>query len=214
MIRTLAMLTVASAAYGFALGSGHSWLYAWRNLLKFPLLIVGTGLVCGFGYFVVGVFVSSRLRMRDVEDLVLTMFKDLSVLLASLGPPTFFIGRILVGSDDSRVGEYDFFLGLNVGFVALSGVLALARQAKRLFERVDIGRGRSRLLILAWLAMTLFVGGQGAFYLRPMFGLPASRGGHPPFALGSTPDVRGATNFYEAVWQVFDQPDLPPEWPK
>ena len=35
-----------------------------------------------------------------------------------------------------------------------------------------------------------------------VFGLPASRGGSPPLYLGATPDVRGATNFYEAVWQT------------
>ena len=214
MLRPLLLLILGTAVYGFSLGSAHSWLYAQRNLIKLPLLILGTGLVCGAGYRVVAAFIGANLKGRDVADLVLTLFQDLGILLASLSPPTFFYGRVLVATDDSRLGEYGLFLGLNVGFVAICGILALLRQSHLLFESAGIGRARSRVLVIAWLAMTLFVGGQGAFYLRPIFGLPASRGNSPPFALGSAPDVRGATNFYEAVWQVFEKPDLPTEWPK
>ena len=170
MLRPLLLLILGTAVYGFSLGSAHSWLYAQRNLIKLPLLILGTGLVCGAGYRVVAAFIGANLKGRDVADLVLTLFQDLGILLASLSPPTFFYGRVLVATDDSRLGEYGLFLGLNVGFVAICGILALLRQSHLLFESAGIGRARSRVLVIAWLAMTLFVGGQGAFYLRPIFG--------------------------------------------
>ena len=48
--------------------------------------------------------------------------------------------------------------------------------------------------------------------MRPFFGYPASRGYDSPFLLGAQPDVRGATNFYEAVLQVYTVPRLPARW--
>ena len=48
-----------------------------------------------------------------------------------------------------------------------------------------------------------------AFYLRPFFGLPASRGGDPPFCVGNEPDVRGATNVFEVPLQFATQPRVP-----
>jgi hypothetical protein len=88
------------------------------------------------------------------------------------------------------------------------------RQARELLREHGLSRGRTLALISAWLALTLGVGGQAAFYLRPFFGFPATRGNHPPFFLGAAPDVRGATNFYEAVLQTLSHPPLPQSWPK
>lgn len=65
------------------------------------------------------------------------------------------------------------------------------------------------LEILLFLA--LLVGGQAAFYVRPFFGVPASRGRTPPFLPGNEPDVRGATNFFELLSQFSSYPKLP-EW--
>jgi hypothetical protein len=73
-------------------------------------------------------------------------------------------------------------------------------------------RAALRALLVAGagsLALSLAVGGQAAFYLRPFVGLPATRGGDPPFLLGDAPDARGARNFYAAVWQVVTSPPLP-----
>lgn len=212
MLRSLLMVAAGAGLYGFAVGSAHSWLYALRNLVKFPMIIVGTGLVCGLAYTLVGRALVPGLAPRRVADLVATLFRDLSILLASLAPPTFLVGYALAVTDDARVGGYGMFLGLNVTFIAGCGVLALLRQTGRLLLESGTHRGRARLVIASWLALTLLIGGQFAWYLRPVFGLPASRGGSPPFALGATPDVRGATNFYEGVWQIVSDPPLPESW--
>jgi len=211
-MRAFLALACASAIYGFSLGSAHSWLYAQRNLVKFPLLITGTGLVCGLCYWVAARFIGARLSRRDVSELTVTMFRDTAILLASLSPVTFFLGRVLVYEDDGRLGEYGLFLGLNVCFIAVCGALALVRQGRRLLVRAAVSSPRATTIVLTWLVVSLFVGGQAAWYLRPIFGLPASRGQVPPFALGSTPDVRGATNFYEAMLQIFERPALPRRW--
>ena len=60
----------------------------------------------------------------------------------------------------------------------------------------------------SWLVLSLLVGGQFAFYLRPFFGI-ASLTGAPPFLLGDEPTVTGARNFYEVVWQFVVGASLP-----
>lgn len=212
MLRALATLTLASALYGFSVGSAHDLIYATRNLIKFPLLILTTAAVCTLAYYVFGRALSATLKLATIEALVIQLFRDLSVLLASLAVPNYFIAMILVHTDDGRLGEYSMFLGMNVLFVAVCGTLAVLRQGRSLLAACDVSKGRAAVIITGWLSLSLFVGGQAAFYLRPLIGLPASRGNVPPFALGTTPDVRGATNFYEAVYQVFSEPPLPRSW--
>ena len=212
MLRRTLVLVLTSAAYGYALGTAHSQIYATRNLVKFPLLILTTAAVCLLAYGVLARFLGLRLGLRPVLGLALDTFRDLSVLLASLTPPALFLALVLRHTDDQRLGEYSLFLGLNGLFVAVAGGLALMVRGRSLLRAGTTRGPRAALLLAGWLALTLAVGGQVAFYLRPFFGLPASRGNVPPFALGSTPDVRGATNFYEAMMQVFSEPPLPKSW--
>ena len=57
-----------------------------------------------------------------------------------------------------------------------------------------------------WLALSLLVGGQAAWTLRPFFGVRSIPGDQTRFFLGSSPDYRGSTNFYEAVRDVDHAP--------
>ena len=209
MLRSLGLLILCSAVYGFALGSGHSTLYAQRNLIKLPLLLVATALVCGLAYVVVARALTSRFSSAAIAGLVLRMFRDMSILLASLSPVTFFLGRIAAATDDGVLGDYYLLFGLNTLFIALCGSLALVNQAREVIVERAVGRPRGMAVVGCWLCLSLFVGGQASWYLRPFFGLPATRGGSPPFALGAEPDLRGATNFYEAVIQIIDSTPLP-----
>lgn len=209
MIRVVLRTCLAAAAYGFALGSAHSELYATRNLLKFPLLITVTAGVCALSYWMVARLFAAQLSFLAVQRTAWHLFQDASILLASLSPAVFFLARVMRATDDGKLGEYDSFLALNLVAVALAGSLALLRQARKLFSDQALPRGRANPLVLAWLALSLCVGGQAAFFMRPFFGFPATRGGHPPFFLGAAPDLRGATNFYEAVLQTVYRPSLP-----
>lgn len=208
MIAATARTLAAAAAYGYCLGSAHSELYAVRNLVKFPVLLLVTGAVCAVGHFVVARTATTRLGFREVQGSVGRLFHDTSLLLASLGPVILFVGRSLRATDDGRLGSYDLFLTLNVVAIAVAGTLALLRQGRDLLGKASVTTRTARGLVLAWLALTLAVGGQAAFYMRPFFGVPATRGGDPPWFLGATPDIRGATNFYEMVWQAVRRPEL------
>ena len=59
-----------------------------------------------------------------------------------------------------------------------------------------------------WLVLSLLVDGQAAWTLRPFFGVRSIPGAETRFFLGSAPDYRGATNFFEAVKNVVTAPPL------
>jgi len=208
-MRTALVTALCAAAYGFALGSAHSELYAARNLAKLPLLVLVTGGVCALAYFTVARGTGAKLSFFDVQRATWRLFHDLAVLLASLSPAVFFLARTARATDDGKLGSYDAFLAFNLVAFACAGSLALVRQARGLFAEHAVAPARANVLVACWLALSLGVGGQAAFYLRPFFGFPATRGNTPPFFLGAEPDLRGATNFYEAVWQTIRRPALP-----
>jgi len=206
----LAAILFGSGAYGFAIGSVHSgWLARW-NVVKFPLLILLTGAICGIAYYLFARFIATGLGFREVWDLSMDTYRDTSLLLASLAPVSFFLARTVVRPDRESLGEYPFFLGLNVGLIALCGTVALARQARTLLRRHGVGVRQSLLITAAWLGVSLFAGGQVCWTFRPYFGLASMP--DIPLIEGVRPDYRGATSFYEAVWNLADPPLLPEDY--
>lgn len=204
-LRTLAATLAASSAYGFAIGWAHDWIYAARNVVKFPLLIVTTASLGSVSFWLVASSFRVDLGFAAAQRLAWTLFHDASMLLASLAPPVFFVASTLQAGDDGVLGRYDEFLAANMLLIATCGALALVRQAKALLAE-NLARSRAIAVTLAWLAISLVVGGQASFWMRPFFGFPATRGARPPFFLRDAPDLRGATNFFEAVLQTISRP--------
>lgn len=205
MLRDALGTLAAAALYGFSLGALDGWGRALRSALKFPLLILVTCGVCALACFVVARVLAPRLGFGEVQALVLRLYRDTALLLVSLAPATLFLARTLTpAASRDALHDYPFFLGLNVVLIAAAGTLALLRQSATLLTAHGLGPGRRATLMAAWLALSLFVGGPWAFYLRPFFGLSAIRAEDAGFCDGNTPDFRGATNFFEAVWHLVD----------
>ncbi len=207
-LRSVAVLVGASAFYGLCAGFVHSPLFAARNLIKFPLLIVVTTAVCALGYHLVARFFGAALRFGEVQRMVLHMFRDTAVLLAALGPVTCLLAWTFQRPDQHDLGEYPMMLGVNVAFIAVCGSLAVVRQARALLKGLSLSMRRSVLVLVSWLALSLLVGGQWAWYLRPFYGIASINGYKTPFCLGTRPDARGATSFYEAVYHLAVPPQL------
>lgn len=210
MRRSLLTMVLGSAVYGFAIGSAHSVRQGEWNVLKFPLLLLATSLLCAPAYYLLGQFIARGLSFGTVLRLGLRAFADTSLLLASLAPVCFFLAMTLTPPDEQGLNEYPMFLGLNVVFVAVCGTLAVVRQARRLLKSHALSPARSAMIVVAWLAVSLFAGGQCAWYMRPFFGLRTIRYQH--FMQGSRPDFRGARSFYEAVYFIVDPPPLPKDY--
>lgn len=209
MRRDLATLLLASAVYGFSIGSVHSIRFGLHNIIKFPLLIALTGAACAIAYFLFACLMGGiRLRFVDVQRLVMRLYRDAALLLSALAPANWFLARTLVPPDQSSLHEYPMFLALNVCFIALAGALALVRQVRALAAYHPWSLPRRMTLVGGWLALSLLVGGQAAWTLRPFFGVRSIPGEQTRLFFGSLPDYRGSTNFYEAVRDAITQPRL------
>lgn len=193
-----ALLALSSALYGFSIGSVHSLRFGLHDLLKVPLLIAVTGAICGVAYHLVAGIVGLGLRFGEVQRLALRLFRDIALMLAALAPVNVFLAHTIVKPDLVGLGEYPLFLGLNVAFIALAGSLALALRVRRLTAPL----ARRLATVGGWLAISLVVGGQVAWTLRPFFGVASIPGDQTRFFLGSAADYSGSTNFYEAVYHL------------
>lgn len=193
-------------AYGASLGAGKNWTYVWRSAVKFPLLLVGTALVCGLACHVAARFTGARLSFGDVQRGTWSLFATLAVLLGSLSPATTFLALTMPPPVGDALGGYPAFVGVNVALVAAAGAVATVLQVRRL-RALGVAAAPARAVVASWLVLALLVGGQAAFWLRPFFGI-ASLTGAPPFALGDEPTATGARNFYEAVWQFVGERNL------
>ena len=213
MRRDLATLLVASSLYGFSIGCVHSTRFGLHNLIKFPLLFLITGATCAVTYFLFACLVGGvRFRFVEIQRLAMRLYRDAAVLLAALAPANWFLARTVVAPDATSLHEYPYFLALNVCFIAAAGALALLRQVRALARYHPWPLSRRVITVGGWLALSLLVGGQVAWTLRPFFGVRSIPGSETRFFLGSSPDYRGSTNFYEAVYNVVAPPPLAPDY--
>ena len=194
------------ALYGFSVGCAHSLEFGLHNLLKFPLLLLVTAAVCSVAYHLLASFLGARLAFAEVQELSFSLFRDASVMLASLSPVGLFLALTIHPPKGRELGEYPLFLFINVLLIAVSGVTALWRQTRGLMKKAGLTRRRGTLVVASWLVLSLLVGSQAAWFFRPFFGVKTISAEVTPFFLGTSPDFRGATNFYEAVWQIFAPP--------
>jgi hypothetical protein len=206
--RLLAETVLFSAVYGFSIGRVHSLNFALRNLVKFPALILVTGVFCSLGYFVFSKLIARGLSFDDVQQLSLRTFRDISLMLASLAPVSWFLALTIKQPDLTGLNEYPLFLCLNLIFISVSGGVALGRRAAGLIQRFHLSRKAGALIITAWLLISLTLGAQAAWYLRPFFGVSTIPAENTPFMLGRRPDIRGAASFYEAVYYLVNPPPL------
>ena len=206
MLRMAVMLLLGSASYGFSIGFFHSSTYALRNMIKFPLLIFCTATICAMAYFLVSRLLGVNIGFRSVQRLSADIFAGVSLLLASLAIPNLFLALTLDQPTSAEaLGAYPLFQGFNVLLIAICGCLALVRQGGRLLAEHGLNTKKAFAMIFVWLALSLPVGGQGAWFLRPFFGISALP--HlEDFCLGTRPDWRGDTNFFEAVYHIVSPP--------
>jgi len=204
-VRAVSTTLLAAAVYGFSIGASKNLTYAWRSAIKVPLLLLGTGAICAVAWYVAAQFTGVRLSWAAVQRATFGQLRTLAVLLASLGPATAFLGQTMTAPTEGSLGGYPGFVAVNLIFIAIAGSFSVLLQARalRLEHRLPLHRGDA--LVAIWLLLSLAVGGQLAFYLRPFFGI-ASLHGAPPFLLGDEPTVTGARNFYEFVWQLVAPP--------
>ena len=204
--RAVLTMFAAAAAYGFAIGASNSLCYATRNLVKLPLPIVGTALLCAVLYHLLARFFAARLGFVQVQRVVMAVFRDISVLLCALTPVVAFLALTMQRPDRDSLGDYPAFQGVNVLAIATCGCLSVWRRSRELLAERVVARARRPWLIATWMLASLLVGGQIAWFVRPFFGVHPGRWSNG-FCSGRAPDHNGATSIYEAVWNLVDTPE-------
>jgi hypothetical protein len=209
-MKTPLTILLATALYGFSGGSIDGLHGAVRGLVKFPMLIFLTSALCSLAWWLTARFLDGGLSYRATMSIALRAFADASLMLAALAPVNLFLSQTMVLPTRISLNEYPLFLGLNVAFVAVCGTVAVVHEALLMQKEQGISLRRTSTVVAAWLAIGLFVGGQCSWYLRPFYGIRAVE--KVQFFLGTKPDSRGATSFYEAVYHLFHPPPLPEDY--
>ena len=206
-MRSLATLIASSAAYGFSIGLSNSFVYALRNLVKFPLLILATSAICALCYFVLARFLGVVLAFVHVQQVVISIFRDIAKLLAALTLAVGFLALTGEPPDSARIDDFSVFLGFNVLAIAACGCIAVSRCSNDHLPEQVVAPKQRRWLVTAWMTTSLLVGGQMCWLIRPFFGTSTTATWESPWFSGSEPGFRGARSFYEAVWFVVAPPE-------
>ena len=128
----------------------HLWWLVGSLVLGSVLYALPFGAVLG----VVASFAGARLRFSEVQELSFALFRDASVMLASLSPVGLFLALTIRPPTARGLGDYPLFLGFNVLLIAVSGTTALWRQTRGLQQKAGLSRKRGNLVVLGWLALS------------------------------------------------------------
>lgn len=167
--RLVVVVLAGGMLYGAAMGS-FGWLWgrpSWQvvySAVKLPVLLLGTFGLSLPVFFVLNTLLGVRGEFRQAVRAILSAQAALTGVLASLAP----VALLWYVSTDN----YRSAVVVNAAFVAgaaFLGHLALRRSYRPLIRR----NRRHRLLLMAWLVVFGFVGGQMTWILRPWVGDPS-----------------------------------------
>jgi hypothetical protein len=178
-------LLALSALYGAAAGAYAGPWQAVSSAIKLPVLFLGTLAICFPGFYIVQVFVGSRLRLVQVLTLVLGALALSAIVLAGVIPITVFF--LLTGAN------YYFLTLLHVMIVLGAGLVGMAVLHEGLAfacDKLEVYPRKAITIMRVWAVLFAFVGIQMAWNLQPFVG---DRG--QPFKLFR----HNEGNFYTAV---------------
>lgn len=162
-------VVAGAGSYGAVMGSWRDPLQAMYTGLKLPLVMLlttaGNGLLNGMLAPLLGL----NLTFRQSFAMVLISFAVTSIVLGALSPVAWFIvwnTPPLAAGTTLKSPEYAVLQLTLAVFVALAGVIGNVRLLPLL--RQWSGSAQAGLhVLLAWLAVNLFLGSQIAWVLRP-----------------------------------------------
>ena len=187
-------IAVGSGCYGATIGLWRGELMALYVAIKFPLLIFLTTLCNALLNWMIALMIGAGLTFRQTLTAQLMSYTIASLILAALAPITLFI---LFNTPSLESGDpfgHSFFLLINVGVLALAGIVANIRLYRLLLMKVA-SRRLARQVLTAWLAGNLLVGAQLSWNLRPFIGSPNLK------IQFLRPDPFDG-NFYESVYRT------------
>ena len=191
----IAVIFAGAGLYGAAVGLWRAPLQAVYNAIKFPLIVLLTTLANALINGMLAPLLGLDLRFRQSLLAVLMSFTVVAVILGSFSPVVLFIiwNTPPMGTDPAvAAGAHSFLLVSQVALVAFAGVAGNLRLWQSLC-RLGGNNNAARKVMLAWLAINLFLGSQISWMLRPFVGAP-----YLPVEI-LRPDIFGGS-FYEILF--------------
>jgi hypothetical protein len=162
---------VCFAIYGAIIGAFSSPQQAISSAIKLPALYLITLIICIPALYIFNVLFGSTKTLGQHFTYVLSSASVIALLLCGFAPIALFFLITIIPNKD-----YSFFLLLNVGIFALTGIFgvsflyqAMRPEASEEDSNVHL---RSKILRL-WLVLYGFVGSQLGWVLRPFISAPA-----------------------------------------
>lgn len=169
--RAVPWVLILGAYYGAVMGAfslfdrGMVW-FSLLNMLKVPLLLIGTAALCAPALYVFAIAGGATLGMRPLLAALAAAQVMLVLLLASLSPVVLFFLTTFERYAPVKI--------VQVLVWAIAGIFAL-RFLRRLLVKIDPALGGKPGLILIWMLLFGMVGMQGAWMMRPFIGAPNQR---------------------------------------
>ena len=169
------VIIAGAGMYGTAMGS---WRNGWQALctgIKLPLVILITTLGNGLLNAMLAPLLGLNIRFRLCQVLLLVSFAMASLVLAGLAPIAWFVvwnTPPLDATTSLSSPEYGLLQLTLAGFLASAGIIGNVRLLPLLKAWGQTEAVAMRVL-LAWLAVNLFLGSQIAWVLRPFIWDPA-----------------------------------------
>lgn len=161
-------ILILSAYYGVVMGSyslfsrGVPW-YMITNMVKVPVLLLGTTVLCCPALYVFGIASGATLSLRSLLAALAAAQTMLVLLLASMSPIVLFFLTTFDTYAPAKV--------IQVLVWAVAGIASL-RFLRRLLAQLDPALSRKSGLMLSWMLLFGMVGMQGAWMARPFIGAP------------------------------------------
>jgi hypothetical protein len=171
-IRSMLIASVCFfALYGLVMGSSHSLWQTLSSGVKLPILFLATLFVCVPCLYFFGLLFGSNQSFNQNLAVILTAISVTSVLLLSCAPITLFF---LLTTNQS---QYQFFKLLNVAIFTVAGLMGIVFliQGMKVVSGIELEGAKTRKwLLIVWMFVYAFVGGQMAWTIRPFIGAPGS----------------------------------------
>jgi hypothetical protein len=208
---TWLLVTVLGAAlFGAAIGWWRAPLQALFTAAKFPLVLLLTALGNALLNAMLAPLLGVNMGLRQSLLAVLMSFTIAAAILGAFAPLQLFVGWNVPSFNlelRSAFLGYRFMQFATVSFIAFAGVMANVRLLPLLRAHAESDAAAWRVL-LAWLAVNLFLGSQICWVLRPFVGRPQD-----PVEFRGPSLFQGS--FYETVFEaaravLLQQTDIEP----
>lgn len=161
----VALIALASFAYGLIMGSYNSAAQAVSAGLKLSVLIFLTLAICFPSFYIVQLLVGSKLRLRQLAVILLGGFVMLTTILVAFAPIALFF--------QLSASPYAFLQLLHFGIFVFAGYWSMSTTAdalKMACEKKNIYPKIGLTIFRLWVFILAFVGIQLSWNLRPFIG--------------------------------------------